>query len=58
LATLLVGGAMDLRVMAAVTAAITVERLNPSSERAARIVGAFVVATGLVLIATRAAGPQ
>jgi predicted metal-binding membrane protein len=58
MAILLVGGAMDLRVMAAVTAAITVERLTPSSEQAARIVGAFVVATGLVLIATRAAGPQ
>ncbi|SAL47948.1 membrane protein [Caballeronia udeis] len=54
-AILLVIGLMDLRVMAAVTAAITVERLAPAGERVARAIGAIVVVTGLVLIA-RAAG--
>jgi predicted metal-binding membrane protein len=46
---------MDLRVMAAVTAAITVERLAPAGERVARATGAVAVGTGLFLIA-RAAG--
>jgi predicted metal-binding membrane protein len=49
-AILLVIGVMDLRVMAAVTAAITVERLAPAGERVARAVGAVVVVAGLVLI--------
>jgi hypothetical protein len=41
--------------MAAVTAAVTVERLAPAGERVARAVGAVVVGAGLLLIA-RAAG--
>jgi predicted metal-binding membrane protein len=52
---LLVVGVMDLRMMALVTAAITVERLAPAGERVARALGAVVVAAGLFLIA-RAAG--
>jgi predicted metal-binding membrane protein len=48
-------GIMDLRAMAVVTAAITVERLAPDGERVARAVGAVVVGAGLSLIA-RAAG--
>jgi len=52
---LLVVGIMDLRAMAVVTAAITVERLAPAGERVARATGAVVVAAGLLLIA-RAAG--
>jgi predicted metal-binding membrane protein len=54
-AILLVIGVMDLRAMAAVAAAITVERLAPAGERVARAVGAVVVAAGVFLI-TRAAG--
>jgi predicted metal-binding membrane protein len=52
---LLVIGVMDLRVMAAVTAAITVERVAPAGVRAARVTGTVVVGAGLFLIA-RAAG--
>jgi predicted metal-binding membrane protein len=52
---LLVIGVMDLRAMAAVAFAITVERLAPAGERVARAIGAVVVGTGLFLIA-RAAG--
>jgi predicted metal-binding membrane protein len=55
MAILLVIGVMDLRAMAVVAAAITVERLAPVGDRAARAIGAVVVAAGLVLIA-RAAG--
>jgi predicted metal-binding membrane protein len=55
MAILLVVGIMDLRAMAVVTAAITVERLAPAGERVARATGAVVVVAGLVLIA-RAAG--
>jgi predicted metal-binding membrane protein len=51
MAVLLVIGVMDLRAMAVATAAITVERLAPSGERAARAVGAVVVGAGLFLIA-------
>jgi len=54
-AILLVNGIMDVHAMAVVTAAITIERLAPSGERAARAIGAVVVAAGLFLIA-RAAG--
>jgi predicted metal-binding membrane protein len=54
-AILLVIGVMDLRAMAVVTAAITVERLAPGGERAARAIGAVVVGAGLLLI-VRAAG--
>jgi predicted metal-binding membrane protein len=54
-AILLVLGVMDLRAMAVVTAAITVERLVPAGERVARAIGAVVLGAGLFLIA-RAAG--
>ena len=53
-AILLVLGVMDLRAMAVVTAAITIERLAPAGERVARAIGLIVVGTGLFLI-TRAA---
>ncbi|MFL9946829.1 DUF2182 domain-containing protein [Paraburkholderia agricolaris] len=52
---LLVAGIMDLRVMAVVTAAITVERVSPHGERAARVIGAGIVGAGGLLIA-RAVG--
>jgi predicted metal-binding membrane protein len=52
---LLVIGVMDLRAMAVVAAAITVERLAPAGDRVARAIGAVVVGAGLLLIA-RAAG--
>lgn len=52
-AILLVIGVMDLRAMAVVTAAITVERLVPAGERIARAIGAVVLGAGLFLI-TRA----
>jgi predicted metal-binding membrane protein len=56
LMVVLVGlGAMDLRVMAVVTAAITAERLAPAGERVARAVGVVVVGMGLCLIARAAA---
>jgi predicted metal-binding membrane protein len=54
-AILLVIGVMDLRAMAVVTAAITVERFAPAGERVARAIGAVAVGAGLFLIA-RAAG--
>jgi predicted metal-binding membrane protein len=54
-AVLLVIGVMDLRAMAAVAAAITVERLAPAGERVARVSGVVVVAAGALLIA-RASG--
>ncbi len=49
-AVLLVLGVMDLRVMAAVTTAMTLERFAPSGERAARVIGVIVVGVGLFLI--------
>jgi predicted metal-binding membrane protein len=55
-ATLLVLGVMDLRAMALVAAATTVERVLPAGERVARATGAIAVGAGLFLIA-RAAGP-
>jgi predicted metal-binding membrane protein len=62
MAILLVIGAMDLRAMAAVTAAITAERLAftnrcqaRNSERVAKAIGTVVVGTGVFLIA-RAVG--
>jgi len=51
MAILLVGGVMDVRLMAAVTVAITVERLAPAGERVARALGVAVVAAGLFLVA-------
>ncbi len=53
-AILLVIGVMDLRAMVGVTAAITLERLAPASERAARIIGVVIIAAGLLLIARAA----
>jgi predicted metal-binding membrane protein len=50
-AILLVLGVMDLRVMAAVAAAITLERLAPAGERVARATGAVAIGAGLFLIA-------
>jgi predicted metal-binding membrane protein len=52
---LLVIGVMNLRAMAVVAPAITVERLAPAGERTARATGAVAVGAGLFLIA-RAAG--
>jgi predicted metal-binding membrane protein len=51
MAILLVIGVMDLRAMAVVAAAITVERIAPTGGRIARVTGAVAVAAGLVLIA-------
>jgi predicted metal-binding membrane protein len=50
-AILMVSGIMELRAMAVVTAAITIERLAPASERAARAIGAVLVVAGLFLSA-------
>jgi len=55
MAVLLVIGVMDLRAMAVVTAAITLERVVQRGEQAARAVGAVLVAAGLLLIARAAA---
>lgn len=51
----LVMGMMDLRVMAAATAAITFERIAPTGWRAARVIGVATLGTGLMLT-TRALG--
>ena len=56
MAILLVIGVMDLRAMAVVAAAITVERLAPAGERVARATGAVLVVAGLCLI-VRAVAP-
>ena len=50
-AMLLVVGVMDLRAMTAVAAAITIERLAPNGDRAARAIGAIILAAGSFLIA-------
>jgi len=55
MAILLVIGVMDLRAMAVMAAAITIERLAPAGERVARAIGAVIVGAGLFL-AARAAG--
>jgi len=49
-AILLVTGVMDLRVMAVITAAITIERLTPAGDRVAQAIGAVAIGTGLFLI--------
>ncbi|HKF67828.1 MAG TPA: DUF2182 domain-containing protein [Vicinamibacterales bacterium] len=54
MAMLLVIGVMDVRAMAVVTAAITVERLAPEGERVARAIGAVIVGAGVVAIARAA----
>jgi predicted metal-binding membrane protein len=55
MAILLVIGVMDLRAMAVVAGAITVERLAPAGERVARAIGVVIVGIGLYLIARAAA---
>jgi predicted metal-binding membrane protein len=50
-AILLVIGVMELRAMAVVAAAITLERLAPAGERVARAIGVVIVGAGLFLIA-------
>ena len=54
MAILLGLGVMDLRAMAVVGTAITVERLAPAGERVARAIGVVVVAAGVFLIARAA----
>jgi predicted metal-binding membrane protein len=49
-ALLLVLGVMELRAMALVTAAITLERLAPQGQRAASIIGVLMVAGGAGLL--------
>lgn len=51
MAILLVVGVMDLRAMAAVAAAITVERLAPAGERVARASGFVIAGVALLLLA-------
>jgi predicted metal-binding membrane protein len=48
---LLVVGVMDLAAMAAVTAAITLERIAPAGQQIARAIGVITVIGGLLLIA-------
>jgi predicted metal-binding membrane protein len=55
MAILLVMGVMDLRVMAAVAAAITIERVAPEGVGARRAIGGVAVGAGLLLVG-RAAG--
>ena len=50
-AILLVIGVMDVRAMAVVAAAITLERLAPAGRRVALIIGVVVIGAGLFLIA-------
>jgi predicted metal-binding membrane protein len=50
-AILLATGVMDPRAMAVVTAAITIERLAPAGERAARALGTMAIGAGVFLIA-------
>ena len=52
MAILLVMGMMDLRVIAVVTAAITLERLAPAGEQVARAIGAVAIGAGLLAIAS------
>ena len=54
-AILLAVGVMDLRMMAVVASAITLERLAPAGKRVAPVIGAVAVGAGLFLI-VRAAG--
>jgi len=51
MAILLVIGVMDLRAMAAVAAAITIERLAPPRLHMTRATGAITIAAGLFLVA-------
>ncbi len=56
MAILLVIGVMDLRAMAGVMAAITVERLAPGGERVARAIGFVVVGGAGLFLVVQAAG--
>lgn len=47
---LLLGGVMDLRLMALLTAAVSAERLAPAPRVVARAVGAVIVAAGLFML--------
>ena len=49
-AVLLIGGVMNLGVMAIVGAAITIERLALPPKRVAQIIGAIMIVAGFVLI--------
>jgi predicted metal-binding membrane protein len=49
-AILLVTGVMDLRAMAIVAVAITLERLAPAGQRVARALGVVIVTVGVVLM--------
>ena len=51
MAMLLVIGVMDLRAMAVVTAAITIERLAPAGARVAHAIGVVAIGAGMFLIA-------
>ncbi|MGF6266586.1 putative metal-binding membrane protein [Paraburkholderia youngii] len=56
-AILLVAGMMDLRLMAAVTAAITAERVAPDGARVARAIGAIAIGVaGWLLVQAVSAG--
>jgi len=48
---LLVAGVMNLGAMAVVSAAITIERLVPAGDRAARAIGTVVAGAGVLMIA-------
>jgi predicted metal-binding membrane protein len=50
MAILLVVGIMDLRAMALVTVAITIERVAPGGERLARAIGVVAVGVGVLLV--------
>jgi len=50
-AILLVAGVMDLRAMAAITVAITAERLAPAGHGVSRAIGVVAVGAGMMLIA-------
>jgi len=53
-ATLLVMGVMDWRAMAAVTVAVTAERLAPDGLRVAKLIGGVLIGAGLVVLASMA----
>jgi predicted metal-binding membrane protein len=52
-AILFVLGVMDLAVMALITVAISAERLLPGGERVARGIGVLMLASGVLMVATR-----
>jgi predicted metal-binding membrane protein len=56
MAILLVMGSMDLRAMAIVAAAVSVERLAPAGERIARALGLVAILVGLLLLARAVGG--